>query len=367
MKRVIIYNGWMGLIFKRGNYKSLIAEGSHWIMPNHNVIKFDMAKQFQPEMELNIFLKDKQLLNHLHIVEVGDDEIVLLYENGNFKRVLSSGRYAFWKGLMEYQFVKAELSKVEITEKIETHVLLHPAVLPYVRVISIEPYHKGLLYIDGNFMKVLETGEFYFWKNATKIYVAKADLRRMQIEISGQELLTKDKVALRLSCFAQYQVVDVMKALHENKDYEKQLYVLIQLALREIIGSYALDEILENKNVISTYVKDTMNSKAMELGVVIKDCGIRDIILPGEVKDIMNQVLVAHKRAQANVITRREETASTRSLLNTAKLMEENAMLFKLKEMEYVEKIADKIHTISLSGGSQIAAQLKAIFSPSME
>ena len=90
--------------------------------------------------------------------------------------------------------------------------------------------------------------------------------------------------------------------------------------------------------------------------------GIRDIILPGEIKDIMNQVLIAQKKAQANVITRREETASTRSLLNTAKLMEDNAMLFKLKEMEYVEKIADKIGEISVSGSGNVVEQLKTIF-----
>jgi hypothetical protein len=96
----------------------------------------------------------------------------------------------------------------------------------------------------------------------------------------------------------------------------------------------------------------------------VRYCGVRDIILPGEVKEIMNQVLVAQKKAEANVIMRREETASTRSLLNTAKLMEENTMLFKLKEMEYVEKIADKINSISLSGGNQIVDQLKDIFVP---
>jgi regulator of protease activity HflC (stomatin/prohibitin superfamily) len=84
--------------------------------------------------------------------------------------------------------------------------------------------------------------------------------------------------------------------------------------------------------------------------------------LPGEVKEIMNQVLVAEKKAQANIIMRREETASTRSLLNTAKLMEDNQMLLKLKEMEYVEKIADKINSISLSGNGVLIDQLRQIF-----
>ena len=92
------------------------------------------------------------------------------------------------------------------------------------------------------------------------------------------------------------------------------------------------------------------------------DLGLKDVILPGEIRDIMNQVLIAEKKAQANSIMRREETASTRSLLNTAKLMEENNMLFKLKEMEYIEKIADKINSISVSGSNNIVSELKQIF-----
>lgn len=103
--------------------------------------------------------------------------------------------------------------------------------------------------------------------------------------------------------------------------------------------------------------------KVTGLGVKLLDAGVRDIILPGDMKEIMNQVLVAEKKAQANIITRREETASVRSMLNTAKLMEENEMLWKLKEMEYVEKIADKIGEITISGSGNIVGQLKEIFS----
>jgi hypothetical protein len=98
--------------------------------------------------------------------------------------------------------------------------------------------------------------------------------------------------------------------------------------------------------------------------VEVMGFGIRDIILPGDVKEIMNQVLIAEKKAQANIIMRREETASTRSLLNTAKLMEDNVMLWKLKEMEYVEKIADKVNNISVHGNGVLVEQLKQLFIP---
>jgi len=75
----------------------------------------------------------------------------------------------------------------------------------------------------------------------------------------------------------------------------------------------------------------------------------------------MNTVLIAEKQAQANVIARREEVASTRSLLNTAKLMDENQTLYKLKELECLEKICDNVGSISVSGGTDLLAQLTQI------
>jgi regulator of protease activity HflC (stomatin/prohibitin superfamily) len=134
------------------------------------------------------------------------------------------------------------------------------------------------------------------------------------------------------------------------------------LALRAFVGGLTLDELLSKKDTIASEILAEVTAKIGNLGLVISDAGIRDVILPGDMKEIMNQVLVAEKKAQANSIMRREETASTRSLLNTAKLMEENEMLWKLKEMEYVEKIADKIGEITISGGGNIIGQLKAIF-----
>lgn len=364
MKRIRINTGKIGLVFRNGNYRKVITEGVYWILPSEDVYVYDMSKPFHPSVELNILLNDEQLAGMLTVVEVKDNEIALQYENGNFRNILVSGRYAYWRGATDFTFVSADLSKIEITENIGVYTLVRNDVLPYVRIYVVEAYEKGILFVDGKFSKVLDTGVYYFWKNPIAISVVKADMRQLQLEVSGQEILTKDKAALRINFYTQYKVVDIVKALIDNKDYEKQLYILMQLALREYVGTMTLDELLERKEAISNYVLTALKEKAGNLGVEIRDCGVRDVILPGEMKEIMNQVLVAQKKAEANVIMRREETASTRSLLNTAKLMEENSMLFKLKEMEYVEKIADKINSISLSGGNQIVDQLKDIFVP---
>jgi regulator of protease activity HflC (stomatin/prohibitin superfamily) len=213
-------------------------------------------------------------------------------------------------------------------------------------------------------VQTLQSGIYLWWKNNIAVFVGKVDTRQQQLEVNGQEILTKDKAALRINAWAQYKVADIEKALLQNKDYDKQLYVAFQLALREYIAGYSFDELLEKKDSIAPYILQSVKAGAESLGVEVSGFGIRDIILPGDVKEIMNQVLIAEKKAQANTIMRREETASTRSLLNTAKLMEENSMLWKLKEMEYVEKIADKISNISVSGNGALVEQLKQIFIP---
>jgi len=363
MKRIRINAGKMGLVFRQGDYKRVLTEGNHWIKPFETVLQYDMAKPFYPSIDLNVLLKDENLVQYLTIVEVGDNEITLQYENGNFKTVLTPGRYAFWKGVTDYTFVKADLSKTEITEAIDLLSIKRKELIPYVRVCKVDSYEKAVLFIDNKVEKILDAGEYYFWKNAKEVSMDKVDLRQLQLEVSGQEILTRDKAALRINFFTQYKVTNITKAVVENKSYEKQLYTFLQFALREYIGTLTLDELLENKEAINEYVMKSLKDKAEHLGVEIKGCGVRDIILPGDMKEIMNQVLIAQKKAQANVITRREETASTRSLLNTAKLMEENEMLFKLKEMEYVEKIAEKIGEITLAGNGQIVDQLKGIFS----
>jgi len=365
MKKVRINAGFVGLVFKRDNYNRVITEGSYWLKPNENVTVFDLSKPFSPAIDLNLLLKDEKLAGMLTIVEIRDNEIVFQYVNGNFKCILHPGRYSFWKGLNTYEFRKADLSKIEIPDDIPMNILVKPEVLQFVRVYAVESFEKGILMVDGKIEKVVETGVYYFWKNPIPIVVLKADLRQQQLEISGQEILTKDKTNIRMNFFTRYKVVNIEKALLENKEFEKQLYILMQLALREYTGNFSLDEILEKKESIAENVLQAVKVKAETLGIEVVDCRVRDIILPGDVKEIMNQVLIAEKKAQANIITRREETASTRALLNTAKLMEENGMLFKLKEMEYVEKIAEKINNISILGNSQVLDQLKTLFSTS--
>ncbi|GAB5563508.1 MAG: slipin family protein [Winogradskyella sp.] len=363
MLRVRINAGKVGLVFRDGDYVKVITQGIHWLGFNKRMVTFDLSTMFTTPVALEILLKDEVLAKMLDVVDVKDGELVFLYEKGIFKSVLTSGRYVFWKGLIDREYLRVDLSKIYITENIDKALFGKLEVSRYIRTFEVATYEKAVFLVDDVYTKTLDGGTYRFWKNDTSIKIAKVDLRQLQLEISGQELLTKDKAAIRINFYTQYKVSDVEKALLENKDYEKQLYITMQLVLRAYVGAYTLDELLERKDNIAEAVFEDVKTSASKLGVTILNCGIRDVILTGEMKEIVNQVLIAQKKAQANVIMRREETASTRSLLNTAKLMEENDMLYKLKEMEYVEKIADKIGEITVSGNGNMVTQLKEIFS----
>lgn len=350
------------LVYRNERLVRVLTEGRHWIPLNCKVYRYKTDEPLQITAQINKFLKEPVLRDALDVIEVRDDQIVIQYRDQIYNSTLYPGRYAYWKGSPYiYTRTVCDTTEVEVPESVPRWLLAAGHLSDKVLTMRIEANEMGLLYVSGTLTKTLGPGTYYYWKNANTLQLLKADMRKQQLEISGQEILTKDKAAIRINVQAQYVIADVVRAVGYTKDYAKQLYVLLQLAVREYIGTLSLDEILMRKEDAQPAILAQIAEQVSAIGVELISCGIRDIILPGDVKDIMNQVLIAEKKAQANVIMRREETASTRSLLNTAKLLDENPMLYKLKELEYVEKIAEKINSISVSGGTQIVDQLRQI------
>jgi len=108
MKQVKITAYQVGLVFKNGVYKRMLQEDNYWMWFNENVMIYDVTKQFNTVVELNILLQDAALANALQVIEVSDNEIVLQYQDGLLKQVLTAGRYAFWKNTVNnYAFYKS--------------------------------------------------------------------------------------------------------------------------------------------------------------------------------------------------------------------------------------------------------------------
>ena len=268
------------------------------------------------------------------------------------------GEALYWNVFEENEVRLVDVTGMEMTEEQVPGMYRHliPARL-YKRIVIGEG-ETGLLYIDGHFDRELPCGTYFYWNYAHEVSCKVFNLKVQQFDISGQEILTADKVGIRLNILCSYRITKPLELVKRLEGASKLLYTRVQLAAREYVGQFRLDELLADKEAIGAVLKERLLTVQEEYCVEVLDVGIKDIILPGEIRDIMNTVLVAEKKAQANVIMRREEVASTRSLLNTAKLMEENKTLYKLKELEYMERVCENVGSIQLNGNGDILSQL---------
>ncbi len=361
MKKIIINENQRGFLFKNGKYIRMLDAGKYYLYGGREIEASALDRPIiSAKCSLETLLKDEKVAENVAVVEVGDQELALHYVNGKLSSVLPYGKYAFWSVVDSHEFRIVDISTPDVDESVPEYVFSKIPQLWYIKV-EVAEYQKARVYFNQKLERILGAGTYYFWRTPVKVEVSYVDTRLTQMNITGQEILTADKVSLRINFVCNYRITDYVKILTEIDNFEEQMHVAAQLALREYVGKYKLDEILENKERMTEFMLERLKAKEKELFIEIVDAGVKDIILPGEVRDIMNTVLIAEKRAQANVITRREEVASTRSLLNTAKLMDENQTLYKLKELEYVERIFENVGNISIAGGGDILSQLTGI------
>jgi regulator of protease activity HflC (stomatin/prohibitin superfamily) len=168
----------------------------------------------------------------------------------------------------------------------------------------------GLLYEDGAFKRVLEPGRHKLrggWLDETSRSVTLVDVRERSLTIKGQEILTADKVAIRVSLLVYFKVIDAPAAIHNVASYEERIYEDVQLAARRFLASRRLDAILSDRNEISDTVRDDVKTVAAGYGVEILRADVKDLVFPGNLREIMNQVLETERRAEAKLIEARRE------------------------------------------------------------
>jgi regulator of protease activity HflC (stomatin/prohibitin superfamily) len=363
MKRVWIAQHERALVWENKMFSGVLEPGKHWLIKLFGTVEYQVYDLTVPEFEhprVDFLVKEARptMENHFHIVELADSEVGLVYKNGKLASVLAPGkRQLYWKGPIEVKVEKIDLSAdLEVPERVAK--LLARAKAPLAAqaseaVIAVEvPDTSGaLLIVDGQLAKVLEPGLHVFWKFQRSVKVEMMDRRVQALEVSGQDILTRDKVSLRVNLTALWQLLDIVTARSGLQNFVEFVYKELQFALREAIGGRTLDELLGAKGDLDREIQASALSRIEKHGIQLVSVGVKDVILPGDMKEILNKVVEAEKVAQANLIKRREETAATRSLLNTARLMDENPTLMRLKELETLEKVTEKVDKLTVFGG----------------
>jgi regulator of protease activity HflC (stomatin/prohibitin superfamily) len=288
---------------------------------------------------------------NFEIVQTSASEVAIVSFDGEAKHIVNpNATRAFWKAVTrvdveridagnELRVAKRHLDKLDLTR------------MPLVVHAVVEAHEAGLLFVDGTLAERLPAGRHAFWAVGRTVKIQKVDLRPAPLEVTAQEILTKDRVGIRVTLTAFTRVLEPEKAVLGAGDVANTIYRLVQFAIREAVATRTLDEILAARDTIDREVRTFVTERAGALGVEIGEIGVKDVILPGDVRELLNKVVEAERTAKANLIRRQEETAATRSLLNTARLMEDNPLLLRLKELEALEKLVEKVGRIDLHTG----------------
>ena len=301
------------------------------------------------------------------VVATGEGEAAIVYWNDRIAEVVRPAeRKLYWNGPVTIRVERFDLDQgLAIDARLAKRLLAEPGLAAgadgllglrgvgrhAIHAEEIPHGHVGLLYVDGELAGSLEPGLHAYWTLGPSVRVDVVDLRVKTLEVQGQEILTRDKVSLRINLTATYRFADAARAVSTAKDPLDHLYKEIQFGLRAAVGTRTLDALLEDKSAIDRAVAERVETRFAEIGIAVDSIGVKDIILPGDMKELLGKVVEAEKAAQANVIRRREETNATRSLLNTAKVMESNAVALRLKELETLEKVTEKVGNLSVYGG----------------
>ena len=354
----VIAENQRGLLIEDGRITRIVEPGRHrvwnWLGRKRIEIVGATGVFVSPWAEVIAKRHPELAAENFVVVQPAEGQVAAVWIDGKAVRIVRPGELVLvWKVMSD---VRVETFDTEANPRLDRRqlVALEGAASdkPVITGVQVDAAEAGLVFFDGELVETLGPGRYGYWSVGRKVTARTLDTRPVPVEVTAQEILTKDRVQLRVTLTAFVQVTDVEKAALSTPDYAAHVYKLVQFAVREAVGGRTLDELLNDRVSVDAQIVEHVRGELGDIGVRVAELGVKDVILPGEMRELINKVVEAEKVAQANLIRRREETAATRSLLNTAKLMEDNPTLMRLKELESLERVTEKIGRIDVHAGS---------------
>ncbi len=343
MKMIRIRAHEVGLLFRNGDFRGPLEAGMHYFLDPLGRVEVTIVSLRAPWLsheKLDVIVKSGKLQGRALVLDLKDHERALVWIDNRFSGIVGPGLHVAWTSPRAVRAEIVDAREVRFNHPQLPMIVRASGVERYLHVLAVPAHHTGVLMINSAHADTLTPGTYAYWRNVAEVALTIVDLRETLLDVAGQDLMTADRVTLRLNLLVMMRVVDAVRGVSVVDDVKQALYREAQLVLRAVIGSKALDALLTDKESVGRELLEQLRPRASALGVEVAMAGIRDVILPGEMKDLLNKVMESKTAAEANLITRREETAAMRSQSNTAKLLQDNPTLMRLRELEVLEKIA---------------------------
>ncbi len=357
-----------GLLFKRGELVDVLHPGQHRIFGfNLRTETYDRLQTCFVHAELERLVRLPTMAAELEVVDLKENERAVVWREGRLFAVLRPGINAFWKTPAELTIERFDTDVIEFKHAQLSKIIEWPQARALLTIVDVKAHEEAMLFRDGELIAQRKPGRYAFWRQGGELQTIVVDLREQVLDIQGQEIMTSDKVTLRINLLVTFRVVMALKAVTQVADFNQSLYREAQLALRAAVGTRSLEHLLADKESIGGVVANALKARATEFGLDVTSTGVRDIILPGDMKALLNQVTEAQKAAEANIIKRREETAAARSQANTARLLADSPTLMKMRELEALQDIMKGVKATFIFAGGDVNSQLKELLTTSIK
>lgn len=347
LRKVTVRENERAFLIRNGRYVRALNPGYHKIfdwygrssVEKHNVFNAEV----RPETAAIIAKRKPRLASRFfEAVTTSEGEFAIICFDGVPALIQGpwSKRY-YWKVVSNVEAIIVKATRnMQVPKK---HLDLVSSIQSrYVETALVTEYQAGLLMIDGEFKEVLKPGRYAFWTYGKNVSVRILDLRPIPYDIENEKILTKDRVTLEVNMTTFTKVKNPKKALGSVPDYFSHLHRLMLVGLREALGKRTLDEILQERAAIDNEIAAHVTKQLEAIGIEVTETAIKRITLPNDMRDLLNKVVEAEKDAEANRIRRADGVAATKSLIDNAKLMKDNPYLLRLKQIEVLDKLADR-------------------------
>ncbi|MBB1553127.1 MAG: slipin family protein [Clostridiales bacterium] len=188
-----------------------------------------------------------------------------------------------------------------------------------ISIKQIDEYQRGILFSFGKFSRILKPG----WHIVLPIInrVVKVDIRTKTVDVPEQEAITRDNVSIRINAVLYYKIFDASKAVISVENYNYAVSQLAQTTMRNVVGSVTLDELLSERDKLSTQICQIVDEATDPWGIKVENVELKDIALPEELKRVISRVAEAEREKQAVITKSQGEVEASENLARAAEVM----------------------------------------------
>ncbi|NOY25183.1 MAG: slipin family protein [Oligoflexia bacterium] len=347
-------------VLRNGRFERLLGPGRHtlWTLSAWlagDIIELVSIDTWAAPQSLPVDDVLPDDLEEASLQRVARHEIGILLVDGRDSQVLLPGRYRLWQTGQPSEIVIADV----LAEPVP---LAHDDVLDIGRgsawTEAIADAHTAVVLLQGDLpMRELAPGRYRAWRTGSWS-LRSVSRARTVLDLAAQDVVTADQVPVRVKPSVSIHVTDPVLHLRENEG-QSLVYGAVQLALREVIAARSLDQLTQARGELSEALSARARAALPAVGLGLCEVWVKDLILPGEIRELVNRVTLARKEAEALSIKRREEVAATRQQANTAKMLQQNPVLLRLKELEAMGELAGKIDKLIVIGNPELASAVR--------